>query len=961
MAKTEFGQELSSQSANSVYLLKTENDIISGIVSLQNGIDVNKHLSDTQEHIYTIGQIIGIVGENDPNALIYASKEIIADGDNRKVAIEKLDAQVKINIDNIASNLVLINQNASDIADIIASLGVDSNTAPLAVGIATLDADGKIPVSQIPNALLQYQGTWDASLNDPALDNTDTGVQNFWYRVNVAGSVDFGAGSITFKIGDKVVNNGSIWEKWDTNDEVTSVFGRTGDVTAQTGDYTPAQVGLGNVTNDAQLKREAGDYNTFTAKPIPVDTDTLLIEDSEDGNTKKKIALTDIPAQLPNVTNDAQLKREAADLDTFPEKLSGVDADIMIIEDSEDFLEKKKLQLSNLPDKRPNVTNDAQLKREAADFDTFTQKVTPVDADVMLIEDSEDSLNKKKINLSDIPDQKPNVTNDAQLKRAAGDLDTFAEKLTPADTDILIIEDSEDSLNKKKIQLSNLPFGDDLSNVTNDAQLKRAAADFDTFTEKAAPVDDDIILIEDSEDSLNKKKVLLSSISSGGSGGGGGTNLVREYGPSSGAFVNNFNSTPAIYNVSSMSYTTTALTSNPIIRVVPDSSSSTSDIRGGILRILRDGVLIKTIDINSIEQNVALPFDPALERDYTAVTPIEFEDSGLTIGNSYQYTFQVQRLSNEDGDIEVRYMRFEIEYLGSPVSGGGGGILEEYGPSSGAFFGNAFNNTWNNTTVTITTTIKSSNPNISIVADASNLESTLSVTDENLLLRVRRNDGVIVKTLDGADGNQWAEFEDTSAVVGQTYTYTLQYNPQNNLISMRANYVRMKAEYNVTDLIIENQSPYQVLGTSELVTFTANNVAQNGGITQLSALAITGVEVTKPNIMIKLSPRDINSNTSSTSPLCSGIGGSDGFSGRNRCGFQVRANNNIVHRATLSQPATADGSGNDEPHYFQNLEILLLNNEVPLGTTDFTFYLQNMALFGASMYAREVQLTVIQF
>jgi len=35
---------------------------------------------------------------------------------------------------------------------------------------------------------------------------------------------------------------------------VTSVFGRTGAVTAQTGDYTPTQVGLGNVTNDAQTK-----------------------------------------------------------------------------------------------------------------------------------------------------------------------------------------------------------------------------------------------------------------------------------------------------------------------------------------------------------------------------------------------------------------------------------------------------------------------------------------------------------------------------------------------------------------------------------------------------------------------------------------------------------------------------------------------------------------------------------
>ena len=34
---------------------------------------------------------------------------------------------------------------------------------------------------------------------------------------------------------------------------VTSIFGRTGAVTAQTGDYTPTQVGLGNVANVAQI------------------------------------------------------------------------------------------------------------------------------------------------------------------------------------------------------------------------------------------------------------------------------------------------------------------------------------------------------------------------------------------------------------------------------------------------------------------------------------------------------------------------------------------------------------------------------------------------------------------------------------------------------------------------------------------------------------------------------------
>jgi len=50
------------------------------------------------------------------------------------------------------------------------------------------------------------------------------------------------------------------------------------------------------------------------------------------------------------------------------------------------------------------------------------------------------------------------VTNDAQLKRAASDFGTFAEKVVPASVDILLVEDSADSGNKKKIQLGNLPY-----------------------------------------------------------------------------------------------------------------------------------------------------------------------------------------------------------------------------------------------------------------------------------------------------------------------------------------------------------------------------------------------------------------------------------------------------------------------------------------------------------------------
>jgi hypothetical protein len=49
-----------------------------------------------------------------------------------------------------------------------------------------------------------------------------------------------------------------------------------------------------------------------------------------------------------------------------------------------------------------NVTNDAQLKRSAGDFQAFPQKITPEVGDSLIGEDSGDGENKKRITLSGI-------------------------------------------------------------------------------------------------------------------------------------------------------------------------------------------------------------------------------------------------------------------------------------------------------------------------------------------------------------------------------------------------------------------------------------------------------------------------------------------------------------------------------------------------------------------------------
>jgi len=114
----------------------------------------------------------------------------------------------------------------------ITGLGTASTKdAGAANGVATLDAGGKVPVSELPAAVLgalSYQGTWDASTNSPTLTSS-VGTKGYYYVVNVAGNTNLN-GITDWLVGDWAVFNGSIWQKVDNTDAVTSVNGYTGTV-----------------------------------------------------------------------------------------------------------------------------------------------------------------------------------------------------------------------------------------------------------------------------------------------------------------------------------------------------------------------------------------------------------------------------------------------------------------------------------------------------------------------------------------------------------------------------------------------------------------------------------------------------------------------------------------------------------------------------------------------------------
>ena len=106
---------------------------------------------------------------------------------------------------------------------------IPSTEKGVANGVATLDSGGQVPLSQLPPlGDLNYQGAWNANTNSPTLTSS-VGTKGFYYVVSVAGTTNLN-GITDWQVGDWAVFNGSVWQKIDNTDAVTSVNGYTGTV-----------------------------------------------------------------------------------------------------------------------------------------------------------------------------------------------------------------------------------------------------------------------------------------------------------------------------------------------------------------------------------------------------------------------------------------------------------------------------------------------------------------------------------------------------------------------------------------------------------------------------------------------------------------------------------------------------------------------------------------------------------
>jgi len=117
--------------------------------------------------------------------------------------------------------------------------GESKAAARAVISAASLDANGKVPGSELPNSIMTYEGLHDVSTNSPEISDA-TGTAGQVYRVSVAGTRDYGSGSIELGVGDYLIHSGTAFEKADTTDAVSTVAGRTGNIVLTTADVDGA-------------------------------------------------------------------------------------------------------------------------------------------------------------------------------------------------------------------------------------------------------------------------------------------------------------------------------------------------------------------------------------------------------------------------------------------------------------------------------------------------------------------------------------------------------------------------------------------------------------------------------------------------------------------------------------------------------------------------------------------------
>jgi len=174
-------------------------------------------------------------------------------------------------ISDLTNDSDVVGESGADALNTLLDTKIETSEKGVANGVASLDSSGKVPLSQLNDAILgnlKWYGLYDGSvissspvtsLNGailPTASTTNVG----WYFIS---STNYMQGGINFVTGDWIISNGVDWGKVDNTDAVSTVFGRVGNVVATTGDYSANQVTNNSTVAGAVVSEALSSLNSL--------------------------------------------------------------------------------------------------------------------------------------------------------------------------------------------------------------------------------------------------------------------------------------------------------------------------------------------------------------------------------------------------------------------------------------------------------------------------------------------------------------------------------------------------------------------------------------------------------------------------------------------------------------------------------------------------------------------------
>jgi len=294
-----------------------------------------------------------------------------------------------------------------------------------------------------------------------------------------------------------------------------------------------SEVGGSGTDSNAIHDNVAGEIAALTAKATPVNADLLIIEDSADSNNKKKVEIGNLPSSGTGESNTAS--NQGTDGVGVYDTKAGVDLQFRNVAPASNkvtiTLNTKDIDIDVVPANINNISDvnatdltdggDSTLHYHASDRDRSNHTGTQTAATISDF-DTEVSNNSSV------------VANSAKVTNAthSGDV-TGATTLTIA-ADAVTYAKIQNVVDDQRI-LGNIAGAGSIVAELTAAQVRtminvadgatagdanaihdNVASEISALNAKATPVSGDLIIIEDSADSNNKKKVEIGNLPSSG-------------------------------------------------------------------------------------------------------------------------------------------------------------------------------------------------------------------------------------------------------------------------------------------------------------------------------------------------------------------------------------------------------------------------------------------------------------